>query len=215
MKSPLINILTRTSNRPNGFKMNVECVKNQTYKNINHIVCTDDENSIKYITELGYKDFIFIDKEEMVINDNSINPNTGVFSPHNLYLNKMMEYVKTGWIIYLDDDDRFTELDVVEKIVNIINKYDEDHLIYWRMVYSDGKFLPIDMSDNKEPVINNIGGSCLTFNAKYKNFAVWDSWKCSDFRVIQQLHKHIPNKVWVPENFVFVPEQGMGSRMDI
>jgi len=215
MNEPIINILTRTSNRPNGFKINVENIKNQTYKNINHIVCTDDKDSINYIKENGIEDFIFIDRVEIIKNDKSPNPHTGVYSPHNLYFNEMIKLVNEGWVIYLDDDDRFTSLDTVEKIVNIINECNEDFLIYWRMIYSNGVVLPVDMSNGRYPFIGGIGGSCFTFNSKYRNLSIWDGWKCGDFRVIKKLHDNIPNKVWVPENFIFVPSQGFGLKEDL
>lgn len=215
MQEPLINILTRTSNRPNGFKINVENIKNQSYKNINHIVCTDDVNSINYIKENGVENFIFLDRDEIIKNDNSPNPNTGVYSPHNLYFNEMIKHVKEGWVIYLDDDDRFTTNNVVSEIVDIINDNDEDTLIYWRMVYSNGRYLPVNMGNNFIPRIGGIGGSCFTFNVKYKNLSTWDSWKCGDFRVIQKLHNKIPNKVLINKNFIYVPLQGMGRKIDI
>jgi len=45
MEKPLLNILTRTSNRPNAFELNKMTVRTQTYPNIRHIVCVDDELS--------------------------------------------------------------------------------------------------------------------------------------------------------------------------
>lgn len=215
MQEPLINILTRTSNRPNGFKINVDNIRNQTYKNINHIVCTDDKNSIPYIEENGFNDILFLNREEIIKKDNCPNPHTGVYSPHNLYFNHMIKKVKEGWVIYLDDDDRFTELTTVEEIVNIIKQHNEDSLIYWRMIYSNGRVLPRDMSNGILPNIGGIGGSCFTFHSKYNHIANWDSWKCGDYRLIQKLHNNIPNKVWTPKNFIYVPMQGMGNKKDI
>lgn len=215
MQKPLINIITRTSNRPNGFKINVENIKNQTYDNINHIIITDDNNSEKYIKENGVDKYIIVDREKIIKNDKSVNPNTGRYSPHNLYFNEVLGYLKEGWVLYLDDDDRFTGNDVVENIVNEINKVDEDTLIYWRMVYSNGRYLPLDMSKGKNPLLGGIGGSCFTFNVKYKDLAIWDGWKCSDYRVISKLHNNIPKKHWVPKNFIFVPSAGLGNKIDI
>ena len=44
-----LNILTRTSNRPNGFKRCYNSIKNQTYKKINHIVSCDNEKDLNYL----------------------------------------------------------------------------------------------------------------------------------------------------------------------
>lgn len=234
MYKPLINILTRTSNRPNGFKINVENIKNQTYDNINHIICTDDESSIKYIEESGFKDFIFLNRQDIINNDTFVNPSNnltynqikkrnikvphsafGPYSPHNLYFNEMIKSVNEGWVIYLDDDDRFTTNNIVSEIVDVINNNNDDTLIYWRMVYSNGRYLPVNMGNNFMPRLGGIGGSCFTFNIKYKDLATWDSWKCGDFRVIQKLHNKIPNKVLINKNFIYVPSQGMGRKIDI
>jgi len=50
--NPKINILTRTSGRPNCFKRCVDSIKSQTYKNINHIVGADDDASYEYASKL-------------------------------------------------------------------------------------------------------------------------------------------------------------------
>jgi hypothetical protein len=215
MGQPLINILTRTSNRPNGFRKNRESILGQTYKNINHIVCTDDKDSIGYIEENGVTDYLLVNREELIQNDKSIDPKTGRYSPHNLYFNEMIKKVELGWVIYLDDDDRFVDNTSVEQIVNLINKSDEDTIIYWRMVYGNGHFLPLDMSNNQKPKIGGIGSPCFTFNVKYNEKIKWDGWKCGDFRVIETLHKIIPKKVWYPKNLVFIPSAGFGDRKDI
>ena len=83
------------------------------------------------------------------------------------------------------------------------------------MVYHGGRFLPLDMSKGKNPILGGIGGSCFTFNVKYKHLSLWDGWKCSDYRVISKLHNNIPKKHWIPKNFIFVPMQGMGNRKDL
>jgi hypothetical protein len=213
--NPIINILTRTSNRPNGFKKNRESILNQTYKNINHIICTDDKNSIPYIEENGITNYLLVNKEELIENDKSIDPKTGRYSPHNLYFNEMIKLVESGWIIYLDDDDKFIDNTCVEQIVNIINNNDDDTIIYWRMLYGNGNFLPKDMSNNAKPILGGIGSPCFTFNIKYGKDILWDGWKCGDFRVIETLHKIIPKKVWYPKNLIYIPSAGFGDRKDI
>lgn len=211
----LINIITRTSNRPNGFKKNLESIRNQTYKNINHIICTDDENSVNYIEELGVKDYHLIEKKKRVKFKASIDGKKFPHAPYNLYFNEMHKFINSGWIIYLDDDDVFYSEDSVSKVVEIINKKDEDTMIIWKMVYSDQQELPEDISDSNPPQLYKIGGSCLTFHSKYINQATWDTWKCSDFRVISKLWACIPKSYWFPERIVYVPSIGLGQKKDI
>ena len=215
MENPIINIITRTSNRPNGFERTVNSIKNQTYKNVNHIVCTDDLNSIEYIIQCGIENYHIIDRDELIKNDNNVDPKTGPYSPHNLYFNVIHEHITDGWVIYLDDDDIFVNNLVLEKLVKLINDSDENHIIFWRMVYSNGMYLPLTIDKSNPPKIGQIGGSCFTFHHKYIKYANWDSWKCGDFRVIDRLYKIIPNYIWYPEKLIYVSKQGFGLRKDI
>ena len=48
----LINILTRTSNRPIGFYNCHQSVIKQTYKNIKHFVTYENDSDLKYINPL-------------------------------------------------------------------------------------------------------------------------------------------------------------------
>jgi hypothetical protein len=213
--TPLINIITRTSGRPNGFAINRNSILNQNYKNVRHIVCTDDKKSILYIEKNGVKDYHFINKDELIKKDKSLNPNTGKRFPYNLYFNEMIKLVDEGWIIYLDDDDRFVDNTCLQQVVDLIKNADEDTIIYWRLVYSNGKYLPIDMSEGKKPILTGIGSPCFTFNVKYKEHAIWDGWKCADFRLISKLHNIIPKKIWYPKNIIYIHSSGFGNRIDI
>ena len=215
METPLINILTRTSNRPNGFSVTHRSIKNQTYKNIKHIVSYDNENDLSYLN--GYNDIemVKINKLELINKDNSISPNTGKYSPHNLYFNEMIKYVNDGWVIYLDDDDKFIDETVINKIVNAINDSDDDTLIVWQFKLGNNLIFPKEISKDIPPVIGGIGGCAIAFNYKYKNDTVWDSWKCSDYRVINKLYYKIPNIRFIKEVLVLAPKQGFGDKIDI
>lgn len=213
--NPLINIITRTSGRPNGFKKTTDSITGQTYGNINHIVCTDDIVNFDYIKSCGINNYHLIDREKLIKEDVNKDPGTGPYSPHNLYFNEIHEHILDGWVIYLDDDDTFTNNNCVDNIVKIINNVDEDHLIFWRMVYSNGNYLPKIINEKNPPTLSQIGGSCFTFHSKYLKYVKWDSWKCSDFRVINNLCKIVPKYVWYPENIIYVPRQGLGLKQDI
>ena len=39
-----------------------------------------------------------------------------------------------------------------------------------------------------------IGGGCLIFHSKYKDYTVWDEWTNADYRTAKVLEKVIPNK---------------------
>lgn len=213
---PLINILTRTSNRPKGFLKCRESIVNQTYKNINHIVVTDDIKSIDYIESSGVQEYTLIDKEDLIKKDNTINnnPQTGRLSVHNLYCNVLNSMVKDGYIMYLDDDDMLLNNTSIENIVN--NIVDSDTILFWQMRYPTGRVLPVRGFHIKKPIIGDIGSPCFLFHHKWVEYAVWDTWKCSDFRVVSNLDKHIPNKKWISHPFIQLNNNGdLGRRNDI
>ena len=215
MSQPLINILTRTSNRPNGFNITYNSIKNQTYKNIKHIVSYDNNDDLSYINRYDNLTLVKVDKDRLISEDNSPNPRTGKYSPHNLYFNEMVKFVDSGWVMYLDDDDKFVDNHCLEKIVNMINQSDEDTLIFWQFKLGNNLILPKNIDDKNPPKLYNIGGGSIVFNSKYKEHSKWDSWKCSDFRVIDNLYNNIPKNKFIKEVLILAPKPGSGDRVDI
>jgi hypothetical protein len=225
-KNPLINVVTRTSGRPEFFKRNVNSINSQTYKNIRHVIITDSKDNVSYIKNNGIEEYYIYDPIYLVKNDKTKDPKTGRLSAHNLYFNEVHKEIKEGWIIYIDDDDYFMDQHSLSKLVTHINKYNEDTLIYFQMEWGSKNIkIPSEIKNRKvlfpfgsekwTPQLARIGGSCLIFHSKYKDFAMWDKWKCSDFRVISKLHNKIPNKVCIVEPFVKVPLAGKGERNDL
>ena len=54
MSNPIINVITRTSGRPNYFHLHKNYMYKQTYDNINHIVCVDDAASKEYVSQYKF-----------------------------------------------------------------------------------------------------------------------------------------------------------------
>ena len=216
MQKPLINILTRTSNRPNGFDICVNSIKNQTYENINHIVSYDDDLDLNYINNYNVSK-IKINREEIIKNDKSVTPNNPNFwfSPHNLYCNSLLDEVKDGYIMFLDDDDMLLHENVIEVIVN--NIVDEDTILIWKMQYPDGRLLPDSNSYNTKNIkLGGIGSPCFLFHSKWKDFYRWDAYKCGDYRFLEKLYKKIPNNKWINSPFIKLNNSGgLGKKEDI
>lgn len=59
----LINILIRTSNRPNGFARIIDNIRSQTYKNYRIIVSVDNDETEEYVRK--YKDVEYIRLEHV------------------------------------------------------------------------------------------------------------------------------------------------------
>ena len=207
----MINILTRTSNREKSFTELIQNLKSQSCSDFNHLVCSDNNETLKYVEELKIKNSYLIDKEKLLSEPISKDPKTGPFAPYNLYMNFLQEKVNDGWIMYLDDDDKFISENSLQIISNEIQNSDEDTLIIWAMKFSNGFVVPKKNDIRNGPVKNFIGSPCFTFHNKYKSFANWDSWKCSDFRVVKKLWDTIPKKKYINEILIYVPQSGGGN----
>tara|TARA_R100000935_G_C2778650_1_gene140736 strand:+ start:19 stop:834 length:816 start_codon:yes stop_codon:yes gene_type:complete len=191
----VINILTRTSNRPSAFLQCYRSIKLQTYSNINHIVSYDNKDTFDYIKEL---DIIPIKVLKPSGIDKPAFDNFGnVYAPYNLYCNDLLSMVNKGWVMFLDDDDRLFNDCVVKEIVDKIKENSEDTLFVNCMRYPNGKLKPSVYSlSNSRIKINDIGSPCVVFHSKYINKAKWDDYKRSDFRFIKKLESIIPNIVF-------------------
>lgn len=212
MHKPLINILTRTSNRPNFFNRNVNSVNSQTYKNIRHIVSYDNDDDLEYINKHNNLTLVKIDKDKLIREDNSPNPNTGKYSPHNLYFNEMLKIVEEGWVIFLDDDDLFYNENSLEIIVN--NMIDDDTMIIWQMNFINGLILPPTDELNNKPKLGKIGSPCFSFNIKQLGDIKWDGWKCGDFRFIEKIYNKTDKKITIPKILIDINNIGSGNKND-
>jgi len=215
---PHIVIITRTSNRPESHLRCVTSVKNQTYKTISHFhLCDNGNDIVKYVSKnVELNKIIEINSDDLKKQYNTPNPNTGKYSPHNLYFNYFQDNFlpSNSWVIYLDDDDYLIDENAIQKIVDVINKNDEDTLIFFKMNLM-GNIIPTIVNNENYPRIGTIGSSCLTFNSKYKQYATWDEWKCGDYRVIEKLFKVIPKNVFIDEVIAVAEIANNGNKKDI
>lgn len=203
--NPKINILTRTSNRPNFFSSCKKSIDHQTYKNIRHIISIDDNDSEYYVKNL---DYIKVQKRKPT---SKLLPGVG-YAPHNLYHNDLNNQVKEGWIMYLDDDDFFLRDDAVEIITKNLNN--EDSLVFWRVDFKV-KLIPEDEYWEKEPQYRHVCMPGFMFHSKYKEQAIFDDLSWSDYKVVSDLYKIIPHKIWINEILTGVQEgRGRGKRLD-
>lgn len=120
--------------------------------------------------------------------------------PYNLYLKILEAQVQEGWIIHLDDGNVFESTSSLKKLQEEISKHDEDTLHIFKLMntgrawttpqpefwkyYQTG--LPL--------VMGECSGSCLCFNAKWKNYTAWDEWRFADYRTARCLESVIPKR---------------------
>ncbi|WP_418263878.1 hypothetical protein [Flavobacterium faecale] len=212
-KEILVNILTRTSNRPIGFYNCRQSIEKQTYKKIKHYVSYDNEEDIVYLDCTGVVKI----KVEQYKGEVLVNPEGYLHAPYNLYCNELLNNVEDGWIMFLDDDDHLLHNKVIAEIVSEIKKTNEETLFIWQMRYPNGNVLPKHTHFISRKIeIGNIDTTCFIFHSKYKNHIKWDQWKASDYRVINALYNIIPNKKWLERVYIQKNNLGdYGNRNDI
>lgn len=191
-KNPIINIITRTHDRPKHFKICRDSILNQTYKNINHIVGSD--------IDCDYcDDYIKLELQEVQPKPDNL---ASYPAPWNLHINVLHNYVKEGWIMYLDDDDMFINENSLSIIVNHIEN--EDELLLWR-VNINGRIVPDDNGFGKI-IAGNISSIGFMFHSKYLPID-WVSWNFGDYRAIKQLENKKLKQKWI--NQVLTKTQGV------
>jgi hypothetical protein len=96
----MFNILTRTNNRPKYFFLCNSSIKAQDYKGpVKQYVSIDDPKTMEYIEMYRNTLHIVNVERKQKTQSNSF--------PYNEYLNTMLSKVEEGWVMVLDDDDKF------------------------------------------------------------------------------------------------------------
>lgn len=212
-KQPLINIITRTSGRPNGFKRCHQSILNQSYPNIRHIVSIDRLEDAEYVKQYDV-DYYFIDKEKIVAQPDIPDPKTGKRFIYNLYFNELFDKVEEGWIMILDDDDYLSHKNAIRKIVNKIESNTD--MVIFQMVYPNGSVLPTIQEMGVKPRLARIGSPCILTHSGIAKTIRWDGWKCGDYRYISKVWDKTGEKKWVKQPIVLLGSGGgFGLRKDI
>jgi hypothetical protein len=119
-------------------------------------------------------------------------------APYNWYLKVAEKALKSGWVMYVDDDDQLKDSNVIENVVKEINQHDDDTLHIFRFTYPNGDLIP---DDNRITayragfpfVHRQVSGVCLCFHHKYADYTYWDEWSSADYRTATSLREAIPN----------------------
>jgi len=172
--NPLLNILIRTTYRPDYFSKCIDSILYQNYQNFKIIICYDDIRCLEYLD--NYKNNSKIEIFKVKTQDRQ----SEAF--YNLYCNELLERVNDGWIMFLDDDDMFYSKKAFGIIAN--NLYTENDIIFWKVKLGKHIIYPKNINN----IIQfNISGEGFIFNHKFKNNAKWDNKRSGDFRFITEL----------------------------
>ena len=206
-KEPIVNILLRTSNRPGYFKTCITSIEKQTYKNVNVFVSLDNDNDRYTINSKVYP----IRVKPKTYKRVRKGPDYGIKFHANSYFKELHKHVKSGLILYIDDDDVLKEKTALRKIVNEYKK--GNNLIFWRVKIGH-RIIPNDINWTKEPVCRDISGIGFAFDHKFKKN--WEPFKLGDFRQARRLYKIIENQSYINEVLTETQngQAGYGLRID-
>jgi hypothetical protein len=122
--------------------------------------------------------------------DTLIHKDTDGFHPdstspffYNLFCNDLKSLVKSGYFLFLDDDDFLHNHFVIQ---DVLPKLMEDRANIVQMWRDDTGCKPFDMHmDSGQIVEGKIGMPCIILHAKHKNIADFDDSETADFKFIQ------------------------------
>ncbi len=212
-ENPVINILIRTSGRPNYFKECIESVYKQTYQNYNIIVGCDDDESVNYVQPNKCR-LVRYEKGKDNLPAIKNNPEYGIAAPYNLYMNELHKEVTEGFILYLDDDDCLQNENSLKEIAD--NLKSENDILFFRIQFPNNRVVPSDSNFGKPPVLCDIDTVGFCFHHKYA--VSWEGYKRGDYRVAKKLYETIPNKIYLNKILTKINRKvanGFGRRDDI
>jgi hypothetical protein len=174
-----LNILLRTSKRPELFKECIESILSQKYSNYHIYICYDYIECYEYINDyLNDKiTSFFVETESMEK------------YKFNLYNNQLMDKVDEGFILFMDDDDIYTH-DMCFKIINE-NIENYDTILIWKFMRPDKLVYPKHINNIR---IGEIDTTMVCFHNKYKIMAKWKDCQCGDFFFYSGLFSELKNQ---------------------
>lgn len=165
---PLINILVRTSNRPNDFKRCLASIVNQSYPNIRIIIGFDNPQALRYIPK-GLEVY-------------PVSADKTVKYFYDLYIQQLMQYVDEGYILVLDDDDVLNP--------NVLSKLQLQGPGLIVQLQRGTNIVPKDLSFRR----GGIGFPCLILHHSLKNIATIHGEGAGDSFWIRE----VLNKIEIP-----------------
>ena len=173
------SILTRSNLRQKAFSRNYKSINEQIYdrNKFDHIVSYHNLDTFKYLE--NFQNIKKIKVDETQIKKSNENP-----YPYNLYLNNLINSTNdNSWIIFIDDDDLFTNPYCLKglnyEINTILNKIKHDKfMLFWRVFRCDQ--LTGQSSFQKSDINLNIALCGFVINSKYKEYLKFTTGKVAN-----------------------------------
>lgn len=189
----LINVLVRTSFRPEYFKRCLQSIYDQTHKEINIIVSYDNENALSYIPDNLTK--IRVHKSNLVFG-------------YDNYVNDLKEQVTRGYFFVLDDDEVLANNECISKVV----KHLKGNYGLICQFSRAGSIKPSDKLIKQKRITRaKVGMPCLFLHHSLKNIAQLDgSVPAADFHWIKAVSRSVRLK-FVPIVVAYCYSRGNGQ----
>lgn len=194
MGLPLINILIRTSNRPQLFARCLQSIEQQTYENTHVIVGYDNDRVKDYIPK--------------GIDAIPVHANKGYPFFYDLYCNQLKKYVMDGWFLFLDDDDILDRPTALEELARHL--CGEHEAIICQMRRNGNPKPRLNYIKNKIVREGHIGLPCLILHSRHKELSGLDGYHAGDYRYIQSVITMV-NPLFLPLVVVDAGARGHGK----
>lgn len=220
-KQEPLHIIVRTHNREDYFNRCIESIISQNYP-VKILVVADTPGSFAYAdqalknrlidsltgitrsdVEHDFADFSWLVKRGLCGDKD--------YQKHfyDLYLNRIVEQIDSGWIMFVDDDKELPS-GVLERIGK--NLKDVDKLIVGQYQMKS-RILPDGEQFGVLPFKRaHIDMSCIVFHSKWKKFARLDGHGAGDWRMCNRLAGNIKKLIWMREPFTIADNDGNFGR---
>lgn len=208
---PVINIITRTSNRPIYFGECQQSIQIQTYPTelIKRFVTFDDENDLNlYIQSHNGLIAMEVDRETRKSSNHF---------PYHAYLNTVIKHIHefcSGWIMILDDDNLLSNahsLDIIGKKI-LEDGNDPNNFYIWKCHHGD-RIVPSEHTFGKVPKVGDLHISCFAFNYKQAGLVNFETKRGSEAEVIAKLYSQL-NCVWIDNVLTQTPGSNNATLAD-
>ena len=175
----MLNILIRTSNRPNSFKRCINSIEKQTFKDVLLHVSVDNDTAKEYATTI---------LAESGLNHEIVpvtKPESGQ-AFYNEYLNNLLDNVKDGWIYIVDDDDFLLSPTVLADLHRQLT--DTETMYLFRVMLNNSRLVPVDRLFGLNFVqFGQISMSGFSIHASQKDKSRFEKERGGDYRFINSL----------------------------
>lgn len=160
------------------------------------IVSVDDQRTYNYVEKYPVK-IVRVKKGQ------------GIF--WNGYFNDLLRKYAKGWIIYLDDDVKLIDKNVLDKISQYCTN--PKNVIVWKYQFANGRVIPEKKFWGKQPMRKHIDTGCFCHHISQS--VHWVSLRAGDWRVISQLWNKGLNFKWIDQVMFQAGNNGtVGNRKD-